>query len=174
MSNFKFIATYSTAVLTLSITATSSAFTNNLSSCEEQSVQYTAPSGVISKEQLTIIKTKSPKNWKAKGFAHRETSSPNSDAAFFYLSQPDLTKSGVKNTSMLIYGKRTSPYAWRINIRHHHNTEVKPQWINDELLFLQVWWGRSLSTDAILHAPSGRFIYLQEANYASFNEPCAH
>jgi hypothetical protein len=43
------------------------------------------------------------------------------------------------------------------------NGGVKVEWLNEKLLFGQVWWGRIYSTDFILDVEQGKFIYREMA-----------
>jgi hypothetical protein len=53
-----------------------------------------------------------------------------------------------------------------------HGNTFSAHWINDELLFVQVWWGRIASSDLILEVDKGKFIYDELANYGQLDEPC--
>jgi hypothetical protein len=45
-------------------------------------------------------------------------------------------------------------------------------WINDKLLFVQVWWGHIASSDLILDVEKENFLYDKLANDGKLSEPC--
>ena len=42
---------------------------------------------------------------------------------------------------------------------HYPNFQVSTRWISDKLLFVRVWWGRILGTDAVVDVERGEFLY---------------
>lgn len=53
-----------------------------------------------------------------------------------------------------------------------HGNTFSAHWINEKLLFVQVWWGRIASSDLILDVSQGKYIYNEFANYGELVEPC--
>jgi hypothetical protein len=53
-----------------------------------------------------------------------------------------------------------------------HGNTFSAHWINDQLLFVQVWWGHIASSDLILDIDNGKFIYDRLAHYGQLGEPC--
>ncbi len=53
-----------------------------------------------------------------------------------------------------------------------HGNTFSAHWINDKLLFVQVWWGHIASSDLILDLEKENFLYDELANYAKLSEPC--
>ncbi len=51
-----------------------------------------------------------------------------------------------------------SPLAIRL-LDRYPNFYVSVRWVSEKLVFVRVWWGRVLGTDAILDVESGRFVY---------------
>jgi hypothetical protein len=48
---------------------------------------------------------------------------------------------------------------------------VRPRWINDKLVFLEVWWGRIRATDMMLEVERAKWIYMQDADYSGMSLP---
>ncbi len=72
-----------------------------------------------------------------------KTFSPNK-AYWFAVSTQDFRKEGPWLTTIQIFNERD--YSIRIEIRDHNNWEIKPKWVNEKLLYVEVWWGRILGS----------------------------
>jgi hypothetical protein len=53
-----------------------------------------------------------------------------------------------------------------------HGTSFEVRWINEQLLFVRVWWGHIASSDLILDTDTGTLLYDRLANYGEVVEPC--
>ena len=84
-----------------------------------------------------------------------------------------MTEPGPWNTDIQITGNKARPIRLAVRITDHGNGGVRAQWLNEKLLWLQVWRGRIVSTDAILDIEAGRLIWQQDANYNSLILPCS-
>lgn len=84
---------------------------------------------------------------------------------------PDYMKRGPWTTTLYV-GDSDNRRAYLIASFKDHGNTFSAHWINEDLLFLQVWWGRIASSDLILDVTSGRFIYDKLANYGQTAEPC--
>ena len=91
--------------------------------------------------------------------------------AFNRVAIADTMKSGPYFNAVEVFSTKGNPISWRLEINNLKDN-VRLQWLNEELLFLQAWWGRIVSTDAIFEVSSGRFIYVKEANYGLLIQPC--
>ena len=143
----------------------------NASDCPEYDrVVYTAPRkdwpGGI---HVTMIQEKSPLSPIAEADAHR---SPQG-TAMYSVHEPDTGQPGPWTTLMTVVGNKARSLRLQIRISDHISGGVRAQWLNEQLLWLQVWRGRILSTDMILDVDSGKFIYDQDANYNTLIVPCA-
>jgi hypothetical protein len=98
--------------------------------------------------------------------------SPHGTASYM-LQAADTTKPGPWTSVIDVFGNAARPIHLRIRFSHPHQGDVRAQWLNEQLLWLQTWRGRIVSTDAILNVDTGRFIYEQDANYNSLIVPCA-
>ena len=71
--------------------------------------------------------------------------SPNR-AYCLYLVKPDRTKPSPWITDVLIGTERV--YLWRLRVRDCIST--KANWINEKLIYVEVWWGQALGTYLVL------------------------
>ena len=93
--------------------------------------------------------------------------------ASYVLREPDTTKPGPWTSLVEVFGNEARPIHLRIRLTDHLSGGVRVHWLNEELLWLQMWRGRIVSTDMILNVDSGQFIYEQDANYNSLIVPCS-
>lgn len=56
-------------------------------------------------------------------------------------------KPGPYSTTVMVYNERD--YCTTITLKNHKNGEPKVKWINQKLLYIEVWWGRILGTTLI-------------------------
>ena len=103
------------------------------------------------------------------GAVHR---SPHGTASYILL-EPDTTKPGPWETIVDILGNRSRGIHLRIRITDHISGGVRVRWLNEKLLWLQVWRGRIVSTDAILDVETQRLLYEEDAHYNSLIVPCS-
>ena len=77
------------------------------------------------------------------------------------------------NTILFIRGRHAANAKplLKVEFDDHGNT-FSANWINEKLLFVQVWWGRLGSSDLILDVEQGKFIYNEFAHYGELAEPC--
>jgi hypothetical protein len=99
------------------------------------------------------------------------TDSPQGTAAFF-LGTPTTTEPGPWSTTVYIRGNAARPISLAVRFSDHGSGGVRAQWLNEKLLFLQVWRGRIVSTDLILDIETQKFVYQESANYAVLILPC--
>lgn len=89
-----------------------------------------------------IIITKS--SWPSKLLQHKYS---KNKAYWYGVIGPDTTKNGPWSTKIFINNERKKPI--QIDLAGHNNYPVKINWINEKLLYIQVWWGRIIGTDLI-------------------------
>jgi hypothetical protein len=85
---------------------------------------------------------------------------------------PNYRKAGPWTTTLYVGNSDSRQPYLLASFRDHGNT-FSAHWINEDLLFVQVWWGRIASSDLILDVTTGRFIYDRLANYGQTAQPCA-
>jgi hypothetical protein len=93
--------------------------------------------------------------------------------AWYVLREPDTTKPGPWTSVVEVFGNEARVVHLRIHLSDHRSGGVRVQWLNEQLLWLQMWRGRIVSTDMILNVDTGRFIYEQDADYNSLIVPCS-
>ncbi len=93
--------------------------------------------------------------------------------ASYILREPDTTKPGPWTSVVEVFGNEARPIHIRIRLTDHPSGGVRARWLNEQLLWLQMWRGRIVSTDMILNVDSGLFIYEQDANSNSLIVPCS-
>jgi len=140
--------------------------------CNSQVVQYSDPeivplAGHVSVRPLpqrpaALLDEKDPE-FKPK--------SPQGTAAFNRVVTADTTKPDPRSNSIDVFTTKGDRIAWRIDLVDLMDN-ARLSWINEDLLFVQAWWGRIVSTDLIFQVSSGRFIYAKEANYGLLIQPC--
>lgn len=140
--------------------------------CDQQTVTYSAPSSVPIDQHIRITPVSQNSRAVLAGRDVRSiTESPQQTAAFHHAYVADTMKPGPYRNSIEIYSTKGPALAWRIEIDEIRDN-VQPRWLNDDLIFMQVWWGRILSTDLIFELSTGRFVYAKEAHYGMLIEPC--
>jgi len=79
-------------------------------------------------------------------------------------TSPEYSRPGPWNTTVTIAVPAGSK-ALQLAFHDHASGCASVQWLNEELLFGRVWWGRVYSTDFILDVEKEQFIYKQMAHY---------
>jgi hypothetical protein len=98
------------------------------------------------------------------------TLTPQSTSRFIE-RDPDYTKPGPWDTTLFIGNSTTSKTLLTVTVVKHGNT-FSTHWINDQLLFVQIRWGRVTSSDIVLNADTGTPLYDRLARYDELVEPC--
>jgi len=121
-----------------------------------------APPEALREITVTRVPTASPGAPELAGLpAHR---SPHG-TAFYVTRHPDTTRPGPWTTTLYVCGNKARPLGLKIEVADHISAGVRANWINEKLLWLQVWRGRIVSTDLILDIEKAQFLYTEEANY---------
>jgi hypothetical protein len=79
-------------------------------------------------------------------------------------TKPDYTKPGPWTTTIVV-GTSGNGRPSKLTVVDHASGGVHIQWLNEKLLFVQVWWGRIVSTDLILDAEKRSFTYKEMATH---------
>ena len=141
-------------------------FAQDAPKCESQAVRY-RPFDLKFAKQVRVAVLES---------AYQEPADSEKQLApqrtmWFVKTDPDYTKTGPWNTSIVI-SARPKGKAYRLTFVDHSNNSPNAEWLNEKLLFVQVWWGQVVSTDMVFDTEKGQFVYKEMANYSEITEPC--
>lgn len=155
----------------LSFTSTG-IWSEELPSCNELEVEYSAPILIpldsrIHVRQLPV----KPNRVQEESDPAYQSYSPQRTAAFNRVRIAVTMKNQPHVNSIEIFTMSGKPRAWGIDVIDPKDN-VQLMWLNEDLLFMRVWWGRIVSTDLIFELHSGKFLYAQEANYGSMVQTC--
>ncbi len=87
-------------------------------------------------------------------------------------NRPDTMRPGPWTTVLFVEGNKANPGYLKLEFRNHASYGVDAKWLNEKLLFLQVWWGRVGSTDLILDVETSQVLYCESASYLKLILPC--
>jgi hypothetical protein len=137
------------------------------SGCSDQNVNYRIPTKDLQKKILfTTLANQSEFPVSAK-----HSMSPQGTRWFVELD-PDYMSTQVSwTTTLYIKGGSDGRRVWKASFIDHGDT-FSARWINEKLLFVQVWWGRMASTDLIFDVNQGTIIYNEFAHYGELFETC--
>ena len=83
----------------------------------------------------------------------------SSNNAYWYAVQgADYTKVGPYSTNILIYNERKG-YLIDLQLIEHSQYEPNIKWINEKLIYVDVWWGRILGSSIIFDVEKEQIIY---------------
>ena len=84
---------------------------------------------------------------------------------------PDTMKSGPWTTRVYIGAKESAPEV-ELRFIDEANGGVSARWLNEKLIFGEVWWGRIYATDFIFDIEQQKYIYREMAHFGELTEPC--
>lgn len=87
--------------------------------------------------------------------------SPNK-AYWFAVHRPNYMKPPPWSTNISIFNERD--YLMNIRFEDHNNYGMKVRWINEKLLYMQVWWGRILGSYLIFDVEKERTVVREMVN----------
>ena len=142
-------------------------FGQSSTTCEDAKVQYRAPTRNIEQKIRLTAGAKPPSALKS-----TQSGKSPQGTRWFDEIDPDYTSTGQPwNTTLYVHLAASSGPVLKIDFLDHGNT-FTARWINEKLIFAQVWWGRFASSDLIIDVDRGKVIYHELANYAQLGEPC--
>jgi len=95
--------------------------------------------------------------------ANEKVFSPNK-AYWYSATQQDTMKKGPYKLQIDIYNERE--YLVRLDMLNiYGNFKPHVKWINEKLLYVQVWWGRVKGVDLIFDVENERVIHKENINY---------
>lgn len=140
--------------------------------CSDVFVQYSAPTLISLQDRVQVIAQETrPADVLPESDTEFTAHAPQRTAAFNRLLIADPSQLGPRDNVVEVFTLSGPIYTWHIRI-HDLLDNARLQWINDDLLFIQIWWGRIVSTDLIFQISTGKFVYSQEANYGALVQPC--
>jgi hypothetical protein len=92
-----------------------------------------------------------------------ELLSPNGAYAFS-VHRPDASPDEVWSPEIRVFNER--PYLLRVVFPDAHAVK-DPVWINEQLLFVRVWWGRVAGTDFILDVEREELVHRTPFRYGA-------
>jgi len=126
--------------------------------CKDAIVKYEPPTPAISRNiKLDVIDDV--------GFAGTAKEASPQGTRWFIASKPDYMQPGPWSTTLII-GDRAGDTAFLKASFQKHGNVFAACWLNEKLIFIQVWWGRTASSDLILAVERKSFIYNEVADYA--------
>ncbi len=90
--------------------------------------------------------------------------SPQGTGSLF-IDGADMTKGSPWTTRVYIVTHSPVANGVILTVHDHGNGGVRASWLNEKLVFLQVWWGRIHSTDLVLDVGRRKWIYSEAADY---------
>lgn len=139
--------------------------------CKRVAVEYeTADAESLSKIVVTKLKHR-PAAIQDEKDPQYQPRSPQQTAAFKRILVPDTAKLEIHREAIQIFTLSGKPAAWEIRTSDVHDAS-ELIWLNEELIFIRVWWGRIRSTDLIFQIHPGKFIYAKDADYGELTSPC--
>jgi hypothetical protein len=138
-----------------------------IANCSDQAVVYgTTPKEIG--EKIEVLKVSLPAGAPT---SSRRVASPQG-TAWFDEVDPDYMSTKVPwTTTLYVGGVGHSGVFLQVSFKDHGNT-FYARWLNEKLVFIQVGWGRIVSSDIILDVSRGQFIYNEFAHYGQLIEPC--
>ncbi len=82
----------------------------------------------------------------------------SSNGAYWFARQePDTQHPGPWHTVVDVFNERDELV--RIKIEDHCSHDVETSWINEKLVYIEVWWGRVLGTSMVYDVEAERFLF---------------
>jgi hypothetical protein len=135
--------------------------------CDKREVSYSAPDPTFEQR----IKLSDAKESTIPTEARDKKRSPQG-TRYLLLQSADFSKPGPWTTTVFIGGAGLNGQVLKVSFVDHGNGGVHAQWLNEKLVFVDVWWGRIASTDLILDVSSRKFLYKEDAEYGDMIQPC--
>jgi len=92
---------------------------------------------------------------------------PENGALWLVEEDPDTLRDGPWKTDLYIFDNANTNHCVRIGLFDHVSGGVKHVWLNDKILFVEVWWGHIGYTDFILNVETLKFLYMEDGFYTS-------
>jgi hypothetical protein len=76
--------------------------------------------------------------------------------------KPDTMRDETWNTLFYIFNSANTNRCVRVELLNHASYDVRHTWLNDKMLFVEVYWGRIAWTDFVLNTETLRFAYIED------------
>lgn len=83
---------------------------------------------------------------------------------------PDTSHAGPWKTQLYVFDSNDTNHCFRVDLTDHVSGGVKHQWLNDDILSVEVWWGHVAFTDFFLDISTGKFIYMRDGREMTVTE----
>src|SRR5581483_713289 len=87
---------------------------------------------------------------------------PTNRASWPVEEDPDTMRDGPWKTDIYIFDTSDTNHCVRIELIDHVSGGVKHTWLNNKILFVEVWWGHIGFTDFILNTETLKFLYMED------------
>ena len=95
------------------------------------------------------------------------------ETAFFVEVAPDTSQPGPWDTALFVYGNQARPLGVRVDLLGHATYGVNTKWLNEKLLFIEVWLGRIVAAELILDVENSHLLSAEIADHGRTIHPCA-
>ena len=79
--------------------------------------------------------------------------------------KPDTMRAGPWDTRLYIFDSADTNRCVRVELLDHASYEIRQAWLNEKMLFVEVWLGRIAWTDFVLNTETLRFAYIEDGRY---------
>lgn len=146
--------------------------TGDFKPCEDAQVYYMPLEG-FSEKYLKRIKLTPLGAYEARKLPEKESDRIYSfhRTRWLILKKPETSKKG--NWTSHLYIRRGKKDFLHLSLKDHGSGSVTAKWINEKLLFIKVWWNRTVATDMIVDVEAKNIIYQEMSNYEEYLSPCS-
>jgi hypothetical protein len=140
--------------------------------CDENRVSYRTvkgdhPAAQLAKEGLRLEVVKPQKVSALAGRQGEKSFSPHKSRWFSVWRDHEV---GVNRGLTEVVVERAPNDFLLVSLKDVYQDGVEVHWINNKLLFVEVWWGRITATEMILDVESGSWIYQEVADYSQLSQ----
>ncbi len=75
---------------------------------------------------------------------------------------PDTSREGPWKTRLYVFDNMDTNHCLRVDLIDHASGGVRHEWLNDDILSVEVWWGHVAFTDFFLDVSTGKFVYMRD------------
>jgi hypothetical protein len=83
---------------------------------------------------------------------------------WFVEKKPDYMQAGPWSTTIVVGNSSDNKTILRIDVFDHGNN-FHAKWLNEKLIFIEVWWGRVYASDLIVDVEKKRIVYHEVGDY---------